>query len=62
VSDNACGLNTIIGLAGFGPAVVGIVSFVAALFPLADGNFVGAGSLLIASALAFGFLWVAVLG
>ena len=39
-----------------------VLLFVAALFPLFGGDFVAAGILLIASALAFGMLSIAVLG
>ena len=48
--------NALIGLAALGSAFIGIVSFVAALFPMFGGDFVGAGFLLIASALSFGVL------
>ena len=54
--------NTIIGLASTGAAAIGILSAVAALFPLLGGDFVATGILLIASALAFGMLSIAVLG
>jgi hypothetical protein len=54
--------NTIIGLASTGAAVIGLLSGVAALFPLFSGDFVAAGILLIASALSFGMLSIAVLG
>ena len=54
--------NTIIGLASTGAAVIGILSAVAALFPLFGGDFMAAGVLLIASALSFGMLSIAVLG
>jgi hypothetical protein len=56
------GSSTIIGLAAVGPAIVGIVSFVAAFLPLLAADFTGAGLLFIASALSFGLLSVAVLG
>lgn len=56
------GLNTIIGVATIGPVIVGIVSFVGALIPFFNGNYAGAGVLLIASALSFGLLSNAVLG
>jgi len=54
--------NAIIGLASTGAAVIGFLSAVAALFPLFSGDFVAAGVLLIASALSFGMLSIAVLG
>ena len=54
--------NTIIGLASTGAAAIGILSAAAALFPLFSGDFEAAGILLIASALSFGMLSIAVLG
>jgi hypothetical protein len=54
--------NTVIGLASTGAAVIGLLSGVAALFPLFGGDFVVAGVLLIASAISFGMLSIAVLG
>ncbi len=54
--------STLIGLAAVGPAIVGIVSFVAAFLPLLAADFTGAGLLFIASALSFGLLSVTVLG
>ena len=56
------GLGTVLGLAAFGPALVGIAGFIGALIAFFSGEYVGAGVLLAASALAFGFLSVAVLG
>ena len=56
------GLGTILGFATIGPVIVGIVSLVGALFPFFDGDFIGSGVLLIASALSFGLLSIAVLG
>lgn len=54
--------NTVIGLAATGAAAIGILSAIAALFPFFAGEFVAAGVMLIASALAFGMLSIAVLG
>ena len=62
MSDKRRVSSTIIGLAAIGPAIVGIVSFVAAFLPLVAADFIGAGVLFIASALSFGLLSVAVLG
>jgi len=55
-------LNTILGLTIVGCAVVGIVSLLAAAFPIFGGDPFGAGMLLAASALAFGSLARALLG
>lgn len=52
--------NTIVGLAATGSPFVGVVSFIAALFPLFNGDFAAAGVLLIASALSFGLLAIAI--
>ena len=62
MSDQVRGLGTVLGLAAIGPPIVGIASFIAALFPFLSGDFVGAGMLLIASALSFGLFSVAVHG
>jgi hypothetical protein len=62
MNDKVRGLNTIIGLAAIGLAIVGILSFIAAFFPFFSGDFIGAGVFLIASALSLGLLSVAVLG
>jgi len=48
--------NTIIGLAAVGGAFIGVVSFIAALFPFFEGDFTGAGLCLLAAALSFGLL------
>lgn len=62
MNDEMKGLDTIIGLAAIGTPVIGMLSFIAAFFPLLSGDFAGAGMLLTASALSFGLLSVAVLG
>jgi hypothetical protein len=62
MNDDVKGLSTTIGLAAIGPVIVGIVSFIAAFFPLLSADFTGAGVFLIASALSFGLLSIAVLG
>lgn len=54
-------LDSIIGLAALGSAVTGVVSLVAALFPLFSGEFLAAGVCLLAAALSFGLLANAVL-
>jgi len=54
--------NTIIGLAAVGSALVGLISFLAALWPFFSGDYLAAGVLLIASALSFGLLSIAVFG
>jgi hypothetical protein len=48
--------NTIIGLAGTGGAVTGLVSFIVALLPLFNGDFMAAGVCFLASGLSFGLL------
>jgi hypothetical protein len=62
MNDRERVLNTLIGLATTGAAIVGILSFIGAFFPLLGGDFVGAGLFLVASGLSFGLLSVAVLG
>ena len=62
MNDQVRGLGTVLGLAAIGPAIVGIVGLIAALFLFFSGDFIGAGVLLAASALSFGLLSVAVLG
>jgi hypothetical protein len=52
--------NTIVGLAATGAAATGVVSGIAALFPLFSGEFLAAGVLLIAASLSFGMLAIAV--
>ncbi len=54
-------LDSIIGLAALGSGVTGVVSLVAALFPLFSGEFLAAGVCLLAAALSFGLLANAVL-
>ncbi|MGB3713328.1 MAG: hypothetical protein WA996_02755 [Candidatus Promineifilaceae bacterium] len=55
-------VGTIIGLALIGAAVIGVVSFIAAFFPFFSEDYAAAGLMLIASALSFGLLSIAVLG
>ncbi len=62
MNDQSRVLGTVLGLAAIGPAIVGIAGFIGALFPFFNGDFVGAGILLAASALSFGLLSVAVMG
>jgi hypothetical protein len=54
-------VGVIVALAMVGGSVTGAVSFVAALFPLVEGDFLGVGLCLIAAALSFGLLANAVL-
>lgn len=54
--------NTIVGLAAIGAAAIGLLSAIAALFPFLSGDFLAAGVLLVASAISFGLLSIAVLG
>ncbi|MDY6912741.1 MAG: hypothetical protein SVM79_10340 [Chloroflexota bacterium] len=60
MSENNRWANTVIGLAAIGSACIGVVGFIAALFPFFNGNYSAAGLLLIASALSFGLLSIAV--
>jgi hypothetical protein len=55
-------VNTIIGMSLIGAAAIGVVSFIAALFPFFSEDYAAAGLMLIASALSFGLLSIAVLG
>lgn len=55
-------VNTLIGLALIGAAVIGVLSFVAALFPFFSEDYAAAGLMLIASALSFGLLSIAIIG
>ena len=52
--------NRIIGLAAIGSAFIGLISFIAAIFPFFNGEFLAAGVLLVAAALAFGLLSIAI--
>jgi hypothetical protein len=54
-------LDAIIGLAALGSAATGVMSLVVALFPLFSGEFLAAGICLLAAALSFGLLAIAVL-
>ena len=62
MEDQPRGVGIIIDLSAVGPPFVGCAAFVGALFPFFSGDYVGAGVLLIASAIAFGFLSLAALG
>ena len=55
-------VNTIIGMSLIGAVVIGVASFIAALFPFFSEDYMAAGLMLIASALSFGLLSIAVLG
>jgi hypothetical protein len=48
--------NTIIALAAVGSAITGVISFIAALVPYFEGDFIGAGLCLLAAAFSFGLL------
>jgi hypothetical protein len=62
MEDPPRGAGLIIDLSAVGPPVVGAAGLVGALFPFFSGDYLGAGLLLIASAIAFGFLALATLG
>jgi hypothetical protein len=55
-------INTIIGMSLIGAAAIGTISFVAAFFPFFSEDYAAAGLMLIASAISFGLLSIAVLG
>ena len=61
MAENRNKLSTVIGLATVGASITGVVSLIAAFFPLIDSDFAAAGTCLIAAALAFGLLANAVL-
>ncbi len=54
-------LNSLVGLGAVGGAVIGVVSFLLALVAALGGNLSAAGICLIAAALAFGLLLMALL-
>jgi len=56
------GVGLIIDLSAVGPPIVGAAGLIGALFPFFSGDYIGAGILLTASAIAFGFLALATLG
>ena len=56
------GVGIVLDLAAIGPVVVGVTSLIAALSTFFGGDYVGAGVLMIASALSFGLLSLAVFG
>ncbi|NKB88823.1 MAG: hypothetical protein GKS06_11455 [Acidobacteria bacterium] len=55
------GLNTLIGLATAGTAVVGLFALVGGLLVFTAGEFVAAALFLLAAAVAFGALAIALL-
>ena len=55
-------LNIVVGFSATGPAFVGVIALIAAVIPFFNGDFVGAGLLLISSSISFGLLATAVLG
>jgi len=62
VSGKSRATDSVLGVVVIGSVVTGVASLIAALFPFFSADFVGAGVLLIAAALSFGLLGVAVLG
>ena len=54
--------DSVVGVAVIGSVVTGVASLIAALFPFFSADFTGAGVLLIAAALSFGLLGMAVIG
>ena len=55
-------VDSVVGVAVIGSVVTGVASLVAALFPFFSADYTAAGVLLIAAALAFGLLGIAVFG
>lgn len=62
MQDKPRGVGLIIDLSAVGPPIVGGAGLLGALVAFFSGDFFGAGLLLIASAIAFGFLALATLG
>ena len=54
--------DSIVGVAVIDCVVTGVASLIAALFPFFSGDFTAAGVFLIAAALSYGLLGMAVLG
>jgi hypothetical protein len=54
-------LDVVVGLALLGSSITGVVSIVAALFPFVNGDHVAVGLCLIAAAISFGLLSIAIL-
>ena len=54
--------DSVVGVAVLGSIVTGVASLIAALFPFFSGDFTAAGVFLIAAALSYGLLGMAVLG
>jgi len=55
-------IDSVVGVAVLGGVVTGVASLVAALFPFFSADYAAAGILLIAAALAFGCLGIAIIG
>ena len=62
MSGKSRATDSVVGVAVIGSVVTGVVSLLAALFPFFGADFAGAGILLVAAALSFGLLSLAVLG
>ena len=54
--------DSVVGVAVIGSVVTGVASLIAALFPFFSADYAGAGVLLIAAALSFGLLGIAIIG
>jgi len=59
--DRNQSINTLIGLASIGCIVTGVISLFSALFPLLSGEFLPAAIFLIAAALSFGLIAIALI-
>ena len=62
MSGKSRATDSVLGVVVIGSVVTGVASLIAALFPFFSADFVGAGVLLIAAALSFGLLGIAVIG
>jgi hypothetical protein len=62
VSEKSRSVDSVVGVAVIGSVVTGVASLIAALFPFFGADYAAAGMLLIAAALSFGLLGIAIIG
>jgi len=62
VSGKSRATDSVVGVVVIGSVVTGVAGLIAALFSFFSADFAGAGVLLIAAALSFGLLGIAVMG
>jgi len=62
VSGKSRATDSVVGVVVIGSVVTGVAGLIAALFSFFRADFAGAGVLLIAAALSFGLLGIAVIG